>query len=212
MVDDDDWDFDVNTPKKKEKIVNKPLLNRSKSEDKLNLDNDSTIVRKSRRQMAREAGGTSIKDRDIIDPAAHWRRGLAFVVDLVILVLIVVIGQAASSVFIELGQSIEEFLGREAINALVLDIGGLVISFFLHFLFVLVPMASSQRSLGKRIFKLKILGTLKPKAPLGVYMIREYIAKPLSVLSLIGIIIIPLNKARRGLHDYISGTIVIDNL
>ncbi|WP_372653854.1 RDD family protein [Halobacteriovorax sp.] len=212
MVDEDDWDFEVDAPKKKKKLTNKPLLKSSEKEDKLNLDSSSVGPRKSRRQMAREAGGTSIKDRDIIDPAAHWRRGIAFTIDFAILVFIIGIGQVASSFFVDFGQSVEEFLGPEISNSLFFDVGGVSISLILHFLIVIVPLSSSQKTLGKRILKLKILGTLKPKAPLGVIMIREYIAKPLSLLSVIGILMIPLNKRRRGLHDYISGTIVIDNL
>ncbi len=212
MEDDNDWDFEIDNPKKKKKVTNKPLLNKSRREEKLNLDTHSVRQRKSRREMAREAGGTSIKGRDIIDPAAHWRRVIAFLIDLIILILIIAVGQLASPFFAEVGQSVEEFLGPQISSYIFFDIGGAAISFIMHFILVIIPTTSTQRSLGKRIMKLKIIGTLKPKAPLGVIIIREYIAKPLSILSVIGILMIPLNKRRRGLHDYIAGTFIIDNL
>ncbi len=215
MSDDNgNWDFklDEEVAPRKKKSTGKPLLKNAKKEGKLGLDESSVPARKSRRQLAKEEGGTSIKGRDIIDPAAHWRRGLAFSVDLVILILIVALGQGASVMFSDFGQSIKEFLGPEMVNTIPLDVGGVVIAFAIHFLLIIVPMASSQKSIGKKIFKLKILGTLKPKAPLGVIVIREYIAKPISIISVIGILMIPLNMRRRGLHDFISGTLVLDNL
>lgn len=214
--DENDWGFKLDkeaSPKKKtKKIVNKPLLNSSRKENKLNLDSNSKPARKSRRQMAREAGGTSIKGRDIVDPAAHWRRGLAFLVDAVITVLIIGLGQIVATMYTELSESIVELLGPSIVGTIPLDIGGLVIAFVIHFIVVAIPTASSQKSIGKKLFKLKIIGTLKAKAPLGVIIIREYIAKPISIISLIGIVIIPLNKKRKGLHDFISGTVVLDNI
>ena len=215
MADDNEnWDFKLNeesAPKKKKKVANKPLLKNARKEKSVGLEANEPTVRKSRRQLAREEGGTAIGGRDIIDPATHWRRGIAFIIDLAILVSIIALGQAASTFFPGVGESVKDFLGPEIVNMIPLDIGGIFMAFLIHFFGILVPMASSQRSIGKKLLKLKILGTMKPKAPLGVIIIREYLAKPLSIISIFGIIMIPLNRKRRGLHDFISGTVVLDN-
>ena len=212
--DKEDWDFKLDEgsgPKRKKKVANKSLLKNSMKEKSVSLETNKPRVRKSRRELARDEGGTAIGGRDIIDPAAHWRRGIAFIIDLVILIAIIAVGQVASTLFPGVGESAKDFLGPEVVNIIPLDIGGVFISFLIHFFTIIVPMASSQRSLGKKLLRLKILGTMKPKAPLGVIIIREYFAKPLSIVSIFGIIIIPLNRKRRGLHDFISGTIVLDN-
>ncbi|WP_417336820.1 RDD family protein [Halobacteriovorax marinus] len=211
----DDWNFSLDdeapAKKKKKKITNKPLLKNSKKEVKIDLDAGSVPRKKSRRQMAREAGGTSIKDRDIVDPAPNWKRGIAFIIDLALLIVIVAAGQAGVVFYPEFGETFKTILGPEIINSIPLDIGGIVIALVIHFLIVVIPQASTQKSLGKKILKLKVIGTLKAKAPLGVLIVREYFAKPIAIVSVIGIVMIPLNRRRRGLHDYISGTVVLDN-
>jgi len=219
--DDDNWDFQLSEEsapttkkkkmKKKARVV--PLANKSikpKKETKLGLDASSRIEKKSRRQMARDEGGTSIKGRDIVDAAAHWKRLLASLVDFSIIAALFILGQLIGGFFPEIGSSLEEILGPEIIGSIPFNVGGICAALVLHFLIMVVPVASTQRSIGKKIFKLKILGTMKPKAPLGVIIIREYIAKPISIISVFGLMMILLNKNRRGLHDFISGTMVLD--
>ncbi|OUR96647.1 hypothetical protein A9Q84_09900 [Halobacteriovorax marinus] len=215
--DDDNWEFELSeetapAKKKKKKTKKKvtPLLNTQKAEKILNLDDSSRIEKKSRRQMAREVGEATIKARDIVEPAAHWKRLLASLVDGVVIGGIFGVSQVIGGLIPEIGSSIEEFLGPEIIGSIPLNVGGVAVALVLHFLIMVVPVASTQRSIGKKLFKLKILGTMKPKAPLGVIIIREYIAKPLAIISVIGLMMILLNKNRRGLHDYISGTMVLD--
>lgn len=213
MTDNDDWNFEVDDDKapktkKKKKNNTKPLLKTTTK--KLEVQKSGQPQRKSRRQMAREAGGTSIKGRDIVEPASHGKRLIAFSIDSLILVLIIVIGQIGVTFLPGLGASLEEYLGPEIIATIPLDLGGLLLALAIHFLVVIVPTSSSQKSIGKKLMKMKIIGTLKPKPPLGVIVIREYIAKPIAMISVLGIVIILLNKRRRGLHDYIAGTFLRD--
>jgi uncharacterized RDD family membrane protein YckC len=216
MSDNDEWNFEVkvdedesSTKKKKKKTNTKPLLKSANKNKKLEVNESSQPERKSRRQMAREAGGTSMGGRDIVDPAPHGARFIAFIIDSLIIAPIIIVAQLGVTFFPGLGTTLEEYLGPEIISSIPLDIGGLFLAFVIHFITIIVPMASSQQSIGKKLMKIKILGTLKPKAPIGVIVIREYIAKPISILSFIGIFIIFLNKKRRGFHDFFSGTFLI---
>jgi uncharacterized RDD family membrane protein YckC len=209
----DDWNFEVKAPKKdRKKDAVKPLLKKSPSKKKkLTVEESGQAQRKSRRQMARDAGGTSMGGRDIVDAASHGKRMLAFVIDLIVIALCIVVGQFITVFFPGMGKSIEEFLGPEIIASIPVNVGGLCFAFLIHLIGVTVPTASTQKSLGKKLMKIKIIGVLKPKPPLGVVFIREYIAKPISILSVIGIMIIFLNRKHRGLHDFIAGTYLLDS-
>ena len=64
---------------------------------------------------------------------------------------------------------------------------------------------------GKWVMGLKILRakTLQP-IPTWRYILRYIAYIPATVFFMIGILWITFNKERRGLHDYIAGTVVID--
>ena len=210
---DNDWNFEIdNKQLSKEKHDLKPILKKApKAKKKLEVQESGQPERKSRRQMAREAGGTSRGGLDIVEAASHIRRVIASVIDLAVFLVCVAFGQLLSTIVPSFGSTVEGFLGPEIVSTIPIDIGGLLIAVFIHFLISIVPTASTQRSLGKKLMKIKIIGTVKPKPGVGVIFIREYIAKPISIFSVIGLLIIPLNKKHRGLHDFIAGTFLLNS-
>ena len=216
MTDNDDWNFKVKPEarnaegkKIKNKKSMKPLLNSSNKLEKLQVHSSIQAERKSRRQMVRDAGGTSMGMRDVVEAAPHGKRFVAFIIDILVLLIIIAIGQFGTTFFPGVGLTLEEFLGPEIISSVPFDLGGLIISLVLHFFLVIIPMGSTQKTIGKKLMKIKVLGLLKPVPPLGVIIIREYIGKPIAIISVIGLVIIFLNKKRRGLHDFIAGTFLI---
>lgn len=207
----DDWDFKVDGKLIKKKVVSKPLLKQSIKKVQVGIDPSEIPARKSRRQLAKDEAGISSISRCLSGPAAHWRRGFAFLVDLILLIMVIALAIGTDSFFPQIGEFITTALGPEISEAIPREPGIILVGFIVHLFFIVIPAASTQKSLGKKLLKLKVIGTFKNKAPLGVFIIREYFAKPLALISVIGIIIIPLNKKRRGLHDFISGTLVIND-
>lgn len=207
----DDWDFklddsDVKKARRKEKV--KPLLQSAKKKE-IGVEASAQASRKSRRQIAREASGESkFKSEDVVTLASHMKRFIAFLIDLGVLAVLIAIGQFVIVFFSEIGKDIETFLGPELTSSIPLDVGGLSVAVLLHLLLVIIPTASTQQSLGKKFMKIKIVATEAPKVALGVVFIREYFAKPLAFITVIGLCLILFTKKRKGLHDIIAGTSV----
>ena len=61
---------DTPAPKKKKKVANKPLLKNARKEKSVGLEANEPTVRKSRRQLAREEGGTAIV-MDVVEVKYH---------------------------------------------------------------------------------------------------------------------------------------------
>ena len=211
--DNDDWNFklddsEVKKTRRKEKV--KPLL-QSTQKKKIQVEASAQANRKSRRQLAREVSDDDRYEREeSINPASHMKRFIAFALDLCVFAILIAAGQFCIVFFPEIGKDIESFLGPEIISSIPLDVGGLLVAVGLHLILVILPTASTQQSIGKRMMKLKIVGVQAPKVALGAIFIREYFAKPVALFTLIGVLMILFTNKRKGLHDFIAGTSVID--
>lgn len=90
----------------------------------------------------------------------------------------------------------------------------IIIYFSLSILILGVIYISSWKYMdstpGKRIFNIKIVDEKTFSSPTIFQYVIRYLAYFVSVLPLcLGFLIIPLNKRKRGLHDYIADTAVI---
>lgn len=83
-----------------------------------------------------------------------------------------------------------------------------VVVFLVSFLFVIFPTFAFERSPGKSMMKIRIdTAFLEGEEPGKMArLIREFILKPLSIISVIGLVLAFKNKGNRCLHDMILGT------
>lgn len=86
------------------------------------------------------------------------------------------------------------------------------VSFFVYFYyFIARPYMENGQSFGKEYLKLKIVDSNWDDPDLSTLLIRELIGKPLCLLTLgFGFAIAFLREDKRGLHDIISGTYIIE--
>ena len=83
----------------------------------------------------------------------------------------------------------------------------------LIFIFYLIPTCTSRKSLGKKLFSIRIGSKFEDgKITKKAVLIREVLIKPISLISIVGVLLIFTNSKRRALHDYICGSTVYDEL
>jgi uncharacterized RDD family membrane protein YckC len=79
----------------------------------------------------------------------------------------------------------------------------IVLVFLLH----LVPAMKFNATIGKSLFKMRISGhTIGERASKKAIFMREAIFKPVSIVSVIGLLVGLKNEGNRPLHDMICGT------
>ena len=222
MSDNDDWDFklDKDAPAKKDipatKKVVKPKLEdiaRAFSDEapaELKLDHDALPPRSARVENFKKT--VALERFSDIKPAPISRRIQVGVVDLIfIAVLFIGPWLAFPLVKTKLERSLPSGLLSGLPNPeVILEFS---LSFVAIFIFHLLPTVFSRKSLGKRFFDLRI-GWKDDDCgvPKKAVLWRELVAKPISALSIVGILFVFLNKRGRGLHDFLSGTVVYDEL
>lgn len=88
--------------------------------------------------------------------------------------------------------------------------GSFLLSFILGFIyFVWIPKRMNGQTFGKKLAHIKIVKANGEPLTLWTLFLREFIGKFLSTIILfIGYLMI-LGKNKRGLHDYIAGTLVL---
>ena len=81
-----------------------------------------------------------------------------------------------------------------------------------HFLIVVLLWWKKGETPGMRAYKIKITKYNDPNAPIALWQaIVRYIMMPISILSIIGILIALFRKDRQTLHDLASWTMLIRN-
>ncbi len=74
--------------------------------------------------------------------------------------------------------------------------------------FYMVPILFFKRSFGKKICKVRIYSSLGEAPTSKVLFMREAVFKPLSLMTVIGVLVIFIDKKRRGFHDKMADTII----
>tara|TARA_R110000868_G_scaffold117600_17_gene312659 strand:+ start:6249 stop:6917 length:669 start_codon:yes stop_codon:yes gene_type:complete len=222
MTNNDDWDFKLDKDASVKKTVEpkkptpKPKLEdiaKAFSDDApvdLTLDHEALPPRSARNENFKKT--VALERFADIKPAPLVRRVQAALVDLV---FVAILGFGAWLSFPMFKVKLERSLPSGMLSGLPHP--ELILEFSLPVLAILVlhllPTAFSRKSLGKRLFNLRIgykdddCGISK-KAVLW----RELIAKPISAVCVIGVLLIFINKRGRGLHDFLSGSVVYDEL
>lgn len=211
--DGDDWSFKVDKQKQSKKNENvrakspKGLLNKSKKkkDPSLKLDYTGAPKRVSRTKMAENESGEIQEARP-----SPMTRVMAGLVDSVVIFLLYKLSGFLNIFLKDQVKEIFILLKQEKLVKLssFVEISNLLIFFVAYcIVFVILP-AFWKKSIGKAFFKLVINNTFGEQVGPMRIVVREIIFKPLSSLSIFGILMIPFNNNRRGAHDYLSGTIV----
>ena len=84
------------------------------------------------------------------------------------------------------------------------------VNFFLLFLLLYIfPVFSMKRTIGKVFIKIEIEDINDGLVGGFRVVLREIVLKPISILTIIGIVIAFTNKKKRSLHDYLTATYII---
>jgi uncharacterized RDD family membrane protein YckC len=80
---------------------------------------------------------------------------------------------------------------------------------FIYFIFFVIILSSTNSTIGKKLSGIEIQGENQYSISITKTFLREFIFKPLSILSVVGIIYFFLDSKKRTLHDILSSTIVV---
>ncbi len=209
MSEDDnesEWSFSLEegTKEKTEKPVNKKQ--RINKTAKLKLDFQSVPEKKSRRNSNESVAKYKTKDDTHI--ASVSQRIKSFVIDLFTIVLL----GFASNLLKEIStEHLLPLIGSDlSYKDLSKDELIVVVNFLLLFLLLYVfPVFSMKRTIGKVFTKVEIEDINHGLVGGFRVVLREIVLKPISILTIIGIVIAFTNKKKRSLHDYLTATYII---
>ncbi|PIP91887.1 MAG: hypothetical protein COW01_11845 [Bdellovibrionales bacterium CG12_big_fil_rev_8_21_14_0_65_38_15] len=223
---DDDWDFKVDrgvTPHDAKSDIKSRLGKKQSLEDiaaafsdepeapsELVLDHEATVPRRERLENFKKSH--ALERYAAIKPAPLGRRIKSLMIDVIFQIALI---GAGVIVFPFTKQFLERNLPSGVLSEvphpeIVLQS---ILPVLLLLFFHIIPTCSSRKSLGKKILSIRIGSKFEDgKVSKKCIFIREVIIKPLSLLSVVGILIIFVNSKRRALHDYICGTAVYDEL
>ncbi len=231
---ENDWDFKIEGVKTEsensERIARKERLAKKLNQEeakrdaqkdlagtrkpkKMKLGESSQASKRSRSKVAADMRKAEMLDfSDLI--ASPVKRAMAFFIDAAIFMGIYL---AASSQWetVELfslnflrDAQVNQPLEPEVFRIVVMSI----VAFIAYFVVLALPVLFSHKSWGKSIIGLSIQSSDEEKS-LGFSHIifREFIAKPISIGTVIGPLILLFNSDKRSLHDLVAGTVVMDD-
>lgn len=218
----DEWNFKIDDKHKKSEPKNSSGVAKKRSlEDiakafepekpmDLALDHDALPSRETRNANFNKT--VALERFAEIKPAPIGRRIKASVIDL----LFVSVFMIASLLSFPLYRT---YLERSLPSGMLANVPypQLVLEYtipFLVFLFLhIFPSCIWRKSLGKKLCDIRIGWQDEDcGVPKKAILWRELIAKPLSVISVLGLLLAFTNKRFRTLHDFLSGTVVYDEL
>lgn len=130
------------------------------------------------------------------DYAGFWIRLGARIIDSVIL----------SVLFMVLGKLVPWISQGETPNEII---SAFVVSFLIGVIYYAVMEGSSmQASIGKQVFKLKVIDKSGEKLSMSKALLRS-ITKEIGIMFLVGGLMVGFTDKKRGLHDMVAGTYVV---
>lgn len=188
-----EWMFSIDKQFKEEpiRVENKVEKERRVGAQKNNLSLAEVPkgVGRTRNEMYNDLQEKHAALGDVYELASFSNRGMAFVIDQLVLSGLFYISYHF------------QFFTHEFAMAI-----NLIIFYFIFFIF---PLKYYNATIGKKLMKINLRGTDEYTLGLLKIILRELIVKPISLGILIGFIVPFFNKKRRSLHDYLTGTIVI---
>jgi uncharacterized RDD family membrane protein YckC len=211
MSDDDsnkesEWNFSLENETNEKKEIPIRKKQRVNKTAKLKLDFQSVPEKRSRRTSNESVAKYKTKDNTYV--ASISQRIKSFVIDLFTIVLLGFASNLLKEISTEhllplIGSdlSFKDFRKDELIVA---------VNFFLLFLLLYIfPVFSMKRTIGKVFTKIEIEDINNGLVGGFRVVLREIVLKPISILTIIGIVIAFTNKKKRSLHDYLTATYII---
>ena len=214
---DDSWDFklDKNKPgsDSTKKTVAIPRVKKNNEDlfeeesKKISVKENVTIRRKSRRELAKEYEREEDK---FVEPhpdtlyGSLFRRSAALGLDVFVCSLLAIAGLTYfPQFFIENENLVSALLG---ISFYHVEFYLLVSFLFIYFFLVIAPHIVFGASFGKKMMNVKVFGIDREKQGFLKGALRELILKPISLISLVGVLICFFSKKRKMLHDHLIGS------
>lgn len=222
----DDWSFEVEEKKESEtqEEINlkrpspsKPSLKKISSTSKnkeIELSLKSKVITKSRSADAREMQAefeAQHEDLDIPMGPNISLRAQAFLIDTFTCLLGVVGLYFYDKMLFKMPRSVASFIPHDLRNYGDQYLLAAVFFFAFYLIVVVLFTAVSGRSIGKKFTRLIVKSTDESSVSFVQVLWRELIVKPISVISIVGILFYFIEGKRRMLHDYLSGTSLFYN-
>ncbi len=217
-VNPDEWTFDVKVKKDNEgnvEEVRKPVkksineVQKKRKKETLTLD-DKPRESLTRRQMADKLADD--KKEDIIQCAHPVKRIIAGVIDSLVIFFgyfclkFLIVPTYLVAISFADHYKLEFYLSQNDYK----KYGLYVVIFLSFFIFQVVLQAFYNRTVGKYFLGISIRNDESFTLKISDVFVREIIFKPLSLVSVIGILMSFFNKNRKMLHDLLAKTLVIE--
>lgn len=214
--DNSDWDdatFDaINLPSQEttEEVVPKKSFVRQKKEQ-LSLDESATPQTKTRTAMAAEIIYNIDDEKDVVDYAPLVLRAIAGLLDYAYMYGLYLMAIKTNPFLREVIRYIMDHYHQQFIfpESSVIEAVLVLNLFFTAFFFVVIPMSFYNVTFGKILFGYRVRGIDKYSLSIIQSFQREFIFKPLSTASVIGVIWAFFSKEKQTLHDKAAQTIVV---
>lgn len=214
---DTEWDFNLINPAQDKKSSTEPCKEKAKTKttkslknESLKLDTASVPKSKTRSAMAKDINPQEL-EKDFFEFAPYISRGIAFILDLALLMALAFFVKFSSLVW---RQVVQIFMDRYNLQFIiaesdVMKIINVINAFVTFFFIVIIPAAFFNVSFGKKVMGLRVRGLDKYSISIEQAFKRELIMKPISILIIVGFITPFFSKNRQSIHDMVAGTIVI---
>lgn len=186
----------------------------SKKPEKLVLDEGSVRPARTRNELYKElTKNDKVKEEeDYFEFANPVFRGIALAIDAVfafVLVKFAMLSAPFEAKIIHLmfldKYKLQFMFGEEAFVKVIMAVS----VFLAVFLFIVIPVAFFNVSLGKKLTKLRVRGDNKYTLSISQAFQRELIYKPIGIACLVGFILPFFDKKKKSLHDKMAGTFVV---
>lgn len=181
-----------------------------KKNEPLSLDESGVPQTKTRTEMAKDiTNGDELED--LIDTAPIALRGLAGLLDYAFIfglykfsILVNPFLRSLTQYFLD-KYDLKFIFSEPVVLNIIWGVDLMILSFFL----IIIPMAFYNVTVGKLMFGLRVRSLDKYSISITQSFQREFIFKPLSTASIVGLVWAFFSKERRTLHDKAAQTIVV---
>lgn len=201
---------------KKSPAVGKVLLDLGDIDNtaKLEIDRRPSKLRVDTEQspaLNKEAIKNMKAVEDTFEHAPLFKRAVAQFIDMFVIFLIFVL----SAYFVPFGLKVTkrilrlfnlEYFFNTLTTPLLVQLVFIFIGIYIVFV---VFLSATATTVGKKIMDLEVRDIDRPTITISQAFLREMILKPLSIISIFGILYVFVNKERKTLHDILSLTFVV---
>ena len=139
--------------------------------------------------------------------AGFWIRGLAFLVDVMLVTLLAWIGGVLVQGSVWLGGAVSS--APEAALEWLESSAGMLLALLIEAAYFTLSVGHSGQSPGKGLLRLKVIRVNGEAVGFGLAFVR-WLAQGISFLALgVGFLMIAFTRNKQGLHDKIAGTFVV---